>query len=281
MKNIKIYMLDFVYSQHLCKLLNRYDDINCIIVEEYNKKDTNYIYVTDFYVEDNINLIKLTSEKEKYQNVDNIYQMIINKYTLINHYSKEVKIISFVNITENKPCNKLATDLYKEFNKKYNSLLLNFNYYYNYNLVENELGIDSLLFVEENSGDVAVNSYKNFNYIGASSIPIETNKLENTKKILKTIKKLNYNYIIVDLNFNLTQRNLEILKYSDIIIYYFPTNSDEIFISKNIQNINNFLNNTNDTKLTIEIRPIKSGYNLRLNNENIEINSLSKMVDLI
>ncbi|WP_209021674.1 hypothetical protein, partial [Helcococcus ovis] len=113
------------------------------------------------------------------------------------------------------------------------------------------------------------------------SIPIETNKLENTKKILKTIKKLNYNYIIVDLNFNLTQRNLEILKYSDIIIYYFPTNSDEIFISKNIQNINNFLNNTNDTKLTIEIRPIKSGYNLRLNNENIEINSLSKMVDLI
>lgn len=52
MKNIKLYMLDIVYSQHLCKLLNYYDDIRCSIVENYNKDDTESIYISDFFVEE-------------------------------------------------------------------------------------------------------------------------------------------------------------------------------------------------------------------------------------
>ncbi|MFM1581149.1 hypothetical protein ABGF48_02950 [Helcococcus bovis] len=280
MKNIKLYMLDIVYSQHLCKLLNYYDDIRCSIVENYNRDDTESIYITDFFVEENKNVVKLMSQSEKYQNVDNIYEMISEKYSLINSYSEEIKIISFVNISENRSNNLLAEDLYKEFNKKYRSILVNCNYFYDYGLVENEIGLESLLFVDD-SGDIAVNKSKNIDYIGASSIPIETNKTENIKKILNTIKNMNYNFAIMDLSFSLNKRNLEILKNSDIIIYYFPINSDEIFISKNIQNITNILNITNNIKKIIEIRPIKSGYNIKLNNEIIEINSLSKMVELL
>ena len=280
MKNIKLYMLDIVYSQHLWKLLNYYDDIRCSIVENYNRDDTESIYITDFFVEENKNVIKLMSQSEKYQNVDNIYEMISEKYSLINSYSEDIKIISFVNISENRSNNLLAEDLYKEFNKKYRSILVNCNYFYDYGLVENEIGLESLLFVDD-SGDIAVNKSKNIDYIGASYIPIETNKTENIKKILNTIKNMNYNFAIIDLSFSLNKRNLEILKNSDIIIYYFPINSDEIFISKNIQNITNILNNTNNIKKIIEIRHIKSGYNIKLNKEVIEINSLSKMVELL
>lgn len=237
MKQIYIYMKDKSYANKLYfSLKSVYNDLNLALIDDIKGISEKSLIISDIYLE-NYTTVNLRTEKDKYQRIDKIYSLILEKSKQIEKHLSKSKIISFINLQENLSENPILTNLAIQKSLDYKTLLLNFNYLHNYLFNSNELGIESLLFSSQD--DVEFNKYNNLYYLNSSNLLLQTEKIENHKKILEIVKKSEFNYIFLDVAFSLNQNTLDILNISNSIIFYLPSNIKlEIYNS-----FINFINN--------------------------------------
>ena len=274
MKKINIYMDDMIYASNLQRMLNtRYFDINADIIESSSGLDEGILTITDKKLNGKF-VLYLYDEKLKYQSIDNIYDLIIKEFENHDLEVQKSSLISFVNLSEMRSENPIITNLALQISKNHKTLLVNYNNFHKYKFNNSEIGLENILFSIED--DIDLNQYKNLYYLNSSNLPLQTNIDVNYKKILEAIKKLNFKYIFLDICFDLNQRNLEIIKNSDKIIYYINDASDINYI----ENILNYLTTINDKDI-IELRQEDSEIIVKNKDGAYSIKDLAVLEDLI
>lgn len=256
--DIEILIKDSAYSKQLMKNLNKYYGINSIIIKSLDEYDKRKVLVTDESLD--IICVNLYNDKLKYQSIDKIKNLI----DYVSEKKKEIEkvplIISVLNLSSLSNHNSMVRQLYYLFPEDKKKLLVNFNYFYKY-YEPNEITIDNLIFSNDEL-NISTNSFLNFSYLSASKLPIEINKEEHYHNVMKKIKKLNFDYIFIDITFAISNKNLHIIKESDVIIFHETQNGDEEYI-KSIEEFlnkilkNQFIYSINETKKSVKINSIK------------------------
>lgn len=256
--DIEILIKDSVYSKQLMKNLNKYYGINSIIIKSFDEYDKRKVLVTDESLD--IICVNLYNDKLKYQSIDKIKELI----DYVSEKKKEIEkvplIISVLNLSSLSNHNNMVRRLYDLFPKDKKKLLVNFNYFYKY-YEPNEITIDNLIFSNDEL-NISTNSFLNFSYLSASKLPIKINKEEHYHNVMKKIKKLNFDYIFIDITFAISNKNLHIIKESDVIIFHETQNGDEEYIKSIEEFLNKILKNQyiysiNETKKSVKINSIK------------------------
>lgn len=278
MKNIEILMQDNFYANNLNTLLNTmFEDINSRLISNLEEKSKKSLIIVDEEIQNNISTFLYLNEERKYKNIDYIYKLIVDKYKDIELETTKQEIITFVNLSQMKSINEEATEFAKYYSKKHNTLLINFNSFGKYKPVENEISLDSLLFIIDNKKDISVNKLENLSYISSSNMPFETEKLEYVKYILDILKYQHYKKILIDLSFNISSRNIEILKNSDLIIFYNNDYSERKFIESSKSFIKNQLNHKYKE---VNITKIQEEYILEINNLYFNLKNIDEVVKI-
>lgn len=256
--DIEILIKDSAYSKQLMKNLNKYYGINSIIIKSLDEYDKRKVLVTDESLD--IICVNLYNDKLKYQSIDKIKELI----DYVSEKKKEIEkvplIISVLNLSSLSNHNNMVRRLYDLFPKDKKKLLVNFNYFYKY-YEPNEITIDNLIFSNDEL-NISTNSFLNFSYLSASKLPIKINKEEHYHNVMKKIKKLNFDYIFIDITFAISNKNLHIIKESDVIIFHETQNGDEEYIKSIEEFLNKILKNQyiysiNETKKSVKINSIK------------------------
>lgn len=278
MKNIEILMQDNFYANNLNTLLNTmFEDINSRLISNLEEKSKKSLLIVDEEIHNNISTFLYLNEDRKYKNIDYIYKLIVDKYKDIELETTKQEIITFVNLSQMKSINEEATEFAKYYSKNHNTLLINFNSFGKYKPVENEISLDSLLFIIDNKKDISVNKLENLSYISSSNMPFETEKLEYIKYILDILKYQHYKKILIDLSFNISSRNIEILKNSDLIIFYNNDSSERKFIESSKSFIKNQLNHKYKE---VNIIKTQEEYILEINNLYFNLKNIDEVVKI-
>lgn len=276
MKKIAIYMKDINYANILAKSLNsKYKDINCFLInklESDNQKET--LILTDSDIKSDIWHINLAVDNHRYKGIEHIHELICDS---IEKNKKDKRIIVFANMSQILSRNKGALDISKELTKKGSTLLVNFNHFHNYDFCENEIGLESLLFLNDDN-KLEFNTYEELNYLNSSYLPLQMLKKDNYQKILDKIESSEFNFILIDLCFNLSERDLDILSISNQIIFYNSKIYDNKLINKTMAMINSKENITNNK---IFVQEENKSYRVITNNEVKSISELTDLVGLI
>lgn len=271
--DIEILIDDKLYSSNLSKNLKKFYDFNCKIIESVDEYDTKNLLITDKSL--SVLCLNLYNDKLKYQSIDKLKKLIDDKIKEKIDNDKVPIIISVLNLSRLTNSNPIVLDLYKCFSYKKNSLLVNFNYYHKYYNTD-EITIDNL-FLSLEDLPVSSNSFSNISYLSASKLPKEINKKDNYIKIINRLKKLKYDYIFIDITFDITDKNIFIIDNSDILIKYINFDADENYLGE----IKPYMDKYFKDKKVYEI--IENKRTLKINNltEDEFFNSLEEFANKI
>ena len=278
MKNIEILMKDKLYANKLNNALNTmYVDINSKIILNLEEKAKNSLLIID---QENLNGDKnylYLNYENKYKHVNDIYNLILEKYKSIELDFTKQEVITFVNLSEVKSINNEATKLAKYYSKLNETLLINFNYFGKYINSENEISIDSLLFIRDKMTEISSNIINELHYLKSSNLPFEAEKCEYIRHILEIIKHQKYKKIIIDLSFNISSRNIEILQNSDTIIFFSNSSSESSFIESTKSFIKKHLSNK---YLEINLEKHPESYKLEMFNSFYNLKNIDEVVEV-
>lgn len=278
MKKIAIYMKDTNFANILAKSLNsKYKDLSCFLINELvaiDNVEEEVLILTDSDIKRNRWYINLALDNHRYKGIEHIYELICDS---IEKNKKDKRIIVFANMSQILSRNKGALDISKELTKKGSTLLVNFNHFHNYDFCENEIGLESLLFLNDDN-KLEFNTYEELNYLNSSYLPLQMLKKDNYQKILDKIESSEFNFILIDLCFNLSERDLDILSISNQIIFYNSKIYDNKLINKTMAMINSKENITNNK---IFVQEENKSYRVITNNEVKSISELTDLVGLI
>lgn len=273
MKKIAIYMKDINYANILAKSLNsKYKDINCFLIndlESDNQKEA--LILTDSDIKSDIWHINLAVDNHRYKGIEHIYKLIEDS---LEQNRKDKKIIVFANMSQNLSNNQGALDISKELIKKGSTLLVNFNHFHNYGFYENEIGLESLLFLHDED-KIDFNTHENLHYLNSSYLPLQILKENNYQKILHKIGSSEFNFIVIDLCFNLSKRDLYILSVSNQIIFYNSKIYDKKLINKTMAIINS------DEKITSKKIFVQEENNSHRVIMDDDIKTITKLTELV
>lgn len=258
--DIEILIKDGAYSKHLMKNLDRYYGIKSTIIKSFDEYDKRKVLVTDESLD--IICVNLYNDELKYQSIDKIKELIDDVSQKKKESEKVPLIISVLNLSSLSNHNSMVRQLYDLFPEDKKILLVNFNYFYKY-YAPNEITIDNLIFSNDES-NISTNSFLNFSYLTASKLPIEINNKEHYIKIMEKLKKINFDYIFIDITFAISNKNLHIVKESDVVILYETQNSDYEYIKSIEEFLNKILKNQyiysiNESKKSVKINSKKEG----------------------
>lgn len=250
--NIQIYMKDDIYSKKLFDSLSKnFEDIDLKIIFEKDDIDNRYFLLTDFEDIDFLNKLIFSDEKGKnlfkYQSINFIFESIIKSYSNFKEDGKIVKIISVVSLDTIFTENKMARIIAKKFNTKGKTLLVNMNNFHKYGYIDGiEKGVEDTFFLDDYSGYEG-NNYLEFDYLNSCYFPIDIkeNSFEIYEKIINTLKKSVYKFVILDLNMSFNLNILNIFKNSSkIVLHYSKENEEKIYEYLNyLSNNKNFKGN--------------------------------------
>lgn len=270
MKKLKFYFNDKFYEKQLKIFLSmNYKDLNIVEIDNIDKYEFDTLIVSD----NNLDFlyIDLSKEEDKYQNFKNIYELITKEYSRFKEIYKTPKFISIINLNFDNSENVYIRDFIENLSTEKKILLVNFNYFHRY-YYDLEISLDNLLLLTKYS-DFKHNTYENFNYISGTKLPLEFEKLDNLEKIFKILKKQKFDYVIFDVNFDISSKNIYILKNSDINIFY----KDKGFNKNYYQNIIKFLENNSINSSKIEILKEKNNFKVIIEKEIYSMTNLKKI----
>lgn len=256
--DIEILIEDKMYAKQLAKNLKKYYKINSTIIKSYDQYDNKNLLITDKSLD--IICVSLYNDDLKYKSIDKIKELIDKIVQKKKESEKVPLIISILNLSYLSNYNDMVRQIYDSFPKEKKKLVINFNYFYKY-YESNEITIDNLIFSNYET-NISTNSFLNFSYLSASKLPIEINKDEYYKKVMNTIKTLNFDYIFIDLTFTISNKNIYIVENSDVVIYHESQNSDEEYIVSMQEFLNKILKNKyiysiNESKKSLRIKSMK------------------------
>lgn len=276
MKKIIIFMKDSNYANSLSKSLNsRYEGLNCEVFDEISDDISNDILIlTDKDINKKQWYLDLSKDNNRYKGLDHIFSLINDSF---ESRFLDRKIITFANMSQRLTNNPGALEMSKELVKKGSTLLINFNNFHNYGFYKNEIGLESLLFLSSED-TMEFNTYEGLNYLNSSYLPLQINKEDNYQKILNEIKNSNFNFILIDLCFSISKRDLDILSISNQIVFYNSQNFDKELLNKTMEMINND-NKITENKLLIQQE--NKGFRVITNNNIKSIDSIKEVVGLL
>lgn len=276
MKKIIIFMKDSNYANSLSKSLNsRYEGLNCEVFDEISDDISNDILIlTDKDINKKQWYLDLSKDNNRYKGLDHIFSLINDSF---ESRFLDRKIITFANMSQRLTNNPGALEMSKELVKKGSTLLINFNNFHNYGFYKNEIGLESLLFLSSED-TMEFNTYEGLNYLNSSYLPLQINKEDNYQKILNEIKNSNFNFILIDLCFSISKRDLDILSISNQIVFYNSQNFDKELLNKTMAMINND-NKITENKLLIQQE--NKGFRVITNNNIKSIDSIKEVVGLL
>ncbi len=256
--DIEILIEDKIYAKQLAKNLEKYYQINSTIIKSYDEYDNKKVLITDQALD--IICVSLYNDDLKYKSIDKIKELIDNVVQKKKESEKVPLIISVLNLSSLSNHNEMVRQLYNSFPKEKKKLVINFNYFYKY-YESNEITVDNLIFSNYET-NISTNSFLNFSYLSASKLPIEINKEEYYKKVMNNIKKLNFDYIFIDITFTISNKNIYIVENSDVVIYHVSQNSDKEYIVGMQEFLNKILKNKylysiNESKKSLRIKSMK------------------------
>lgn len=276
MRKILFLMRDKFYQEVLSEKLSSRFELTCRIIEDINEIEDELV-ITDYILDEKIWKLDFSSQDIKYQNINSIYEMIEKAFIERAEENRKAKIISVYSLSDSHPENTFVTELARQFSKENKTLLVNLNYFYSYKDELSDIGLDSLLFVDETSKSVRTNKLFNMEYLSSSKLPFEMEKESNYSKVIKILKNLKYDYIFIDISHQISSKIIEFLKNTDLIVYY--QNSD--INQKYKHSLINFIDNNSLSSEKIYIESTEKGHKVLKNNDEIQIKNIKDLVKIL
>lgn len=276
MRKILFLMRDKFYQEVLSEKLSSRFELTCRIIEDINEIEDELV-ITDYILDEKIWKLDFSSQDIKYQNINSIYEMIEKAFIERAEENRKAKIISVYSLSDSHPENTFVTELARQFSKENKTLLVNLNYFYSYKDELSDIGLDSLLFVDETSKSVRTNKLFNMEYLSSSKLPFEMEKESNYSKVIKILKNLKYDYIFIDISHQISSKIIEFLKNTDLIVYY--QNSD--INQKYKHSLINFIDNNSLSSEKIYIESNEKGHKVLKNNDEIQIKNIKDLVKIL
>ena len=276
MKKILFLMKDKFYQEILSKKLSDRFNLDCSIIESTDDIDEGLL-ITDYVLGEDIWKLDFSSQDIKYQNINSINHMIEKAFIDREEANKKSKIITIINLKDSSPENSFVTELARQYSKDKKTLLINLNYFHSYKDELSDIGLDTLIFMDENQKSISTNKLFNLEYISSSKLPLEMEKSENYFKIIKILQSLKYDYIIFDINTQLSAKAVEYVNISNSVIYYTAFEQNQ----KYNQRVINFFDNNSPENEKIYIEKNEKGYKILQNNEENQTKNIKDMVKIL
>lgn len=276
MRKILFLMRDKFYQEVLSEKLSSRFELTCRIIEDINEIEDELV-ITDYILDEKIWKLDFSSQDIKYQNINSIYEMIEKAFIERAEENRKAKIISVYSLSVSHPENTFVTELARQFSKENKTLLVNLNYFYSYKDELSDIGLDSLLFVDETSRSVRTNKLFNMEYLSSSKLPFEMEKESNYSKVIKILKNLNYDYIFIDISHQISSKIIEFLKNTDLIVYYQNLDINQ----KYKHSLINFIDNNSLSSEKIYIESNEKGHKVLKNNDEIQIKNIKDLVKIL